>query len=70
MFAELLISGVQHMSEEYHRNLLQEHDKGLLLKPEDPGYVIAALALQAPKSISGQFVSWDAEECRGFMREK
>ncbi|KZT12488.1 NAD(P)-binding protein [Laetiporus sulphureus 93-53] len=39
-----------------------------LLKPEDPGYVIASLALKTPKSLSGQFISWDADVCANFRR--
>lgn len=35
---------------------------GRLVKPEDCGHVIAALALKAPKSLSGSFVTWDAPE--------
>ncbi|KAJ7179064.1 hypothetical protein C8R46DRAFT_1072354 [Mycena filopes] len=42
------------------------HADGKLLRPEEPGHVIAALALQAAKSLSGQFVSWDSQECADY----
>ncbi|KZS98052.1 NAD(P)-binding protein [Sistotremastrum niveocremeum HHB9708] len=47
---------------------IQMHEAGTLVKPEDTGYVIASLALKAPKSLSGAFVSWDKEECEEFRR--
>ena len=33
---------------------------GGLLKPEQPGYVMARLALDAPKELSGRFLRWVA----------
>ncbi|KAM3421078.1 hypothetical protein BST61_g1492 [Cercospora zeina] len=42
-------------------------DGGLLLKPEQPGNVIARLVLDAPKELSGAFVSWDGEEVKAFQ---
>ncbi len=36
-----------------------QKDQGKLLKPEQPGDVMAKLVLEAPKSLSGQFLSWD-----------
>lgn len=39
-----------------------------IVQPEEPGYVIAALALRAPLSLSGQFVSWDSEELREYRK--
>ena len=43
-------------------------EQNKLAAPEDAGHVAAALALKAPRSLSGQFVSWDAEECKPFRR--
>ncbi|RPD67201.1 short-chain dehydrogenase [Lentinus tigrinus ALCF2SS1-7] len=43
-------------------------EQNKLVAPEDAGHVAAALALTAPRSLSGQFVSWDAEECKPFRR--
>ena len=45
---------------------LNLHSTGKLLRPEEPGHVIAALALKAPLSLSGQFVSWNDDECEEF----
>jgi len=48
------------------QNFVLAYANGKLVKPEDCGHVIAALSLKAPKTLSGQFVSWDSEECREF----
>ena len=45
---------------------LQSNKK--LIKPEVSGYVMAALALKAPKSMSGQFISYDSEDCAPFRK--
>lgn len=44
------------------------HGNGKLVNPDDVGYVIASLSLSAPKALSGQFVSWDSEDCREHRR--
>lgn len=44
------------------------HEDKKLIKPEQSGYVIAALAVKAPSSMSGKFVSYDAEECKDFRK--
>jgi len=38
-----------------------------LLKPEQPGHVMARLVLDAPKELSGKFLSWNAEELKAFQ---
>ena len=40
---------------------------GGLLKPEQPGHVMAKLVLDAPKELSGKFLSWNAEELKKFQ---
>jgi hypothetical protein len=68
MQEKLRAAGAPHMTANDHQAFLQQHAQGKLVKPEDPGRVIAALAIKAPKSLSGQFVSWDSEECREFRK--
>jgi hypothetical protein len=60
--------GGLHMAPGVHESFIREKREGLLLMPEDAGHIIAALALHAPQSLSGEFVSWDDERCRGFRR--
>ncbi|KAK5169645.1 uncharacterized protein LTR77_005622 [Saxophila tyrrhenica] len=40
---------------------------GSLLKPEQPGHVMARLVLDAPKELSGKFVQWNGEELKAFQ---
>lgn len=40
---------------------------GGLLKPEQPGHVMAKLVLDAPKELTGKFLSWNAEELKAFQ---
>ena len=40
-----------------HGKFTTVYKEGKLLKPEQPGHVIAKLALDAPKSLSGRFIS-------------
>lgn len=59
------IGGAQ-MYEAEHNKFVQAYTEGKLVKPEDCGHVIAALSLQAAKPFSGQFVSWDSDECKPY----
>lgn len=68
MQATLRATGHEQMNEKEHAFFVQTYTAGKLVKPEDCGHVIAALSLQAPKPLSGQFVSWDSEECRPFRQ--
>jgi len=43
------------------------HRTGKLLRPEQPGYVIAKLALRADKSLSGQFLNWNSEDLTDYQ---
>lgn len=62
-------TGAAHMSKADHDMFLRAHADGKLVKPEDAGHVIAALALEAPPDLNGKFVSWDSEECRAFRQK-
>lgn len=52
--------------EYFYKPFVQAFAEGKLVQPEEPGHVIAALALQADKLLSGQFLSWDSGECTKF----
>jgi NAD(P)-dependent dehydrogenase (short-subunit alcohol dehydrogenase family) len=61
---------------EKHSKVMDEQDTakfaelkatGGLLKPEQPGHVMAKLVLEAPKELSGKFLSWNAEELKAFQ---
>ncbi|KAJ2789948.1 hypothetical protein GGI18_002100 [Coemansia linderi] len=44
------------------------YDDGQLLKPEVPARVIVRLAMEAPRSMSGMFVSWDSPEIDQYIK--
>lgn len=42
---------------------------GGLLKPEQPGHVLARLAVSPPKELTGKFLSWNADELKAFQQD-
>lgn len=51
--------GAGGMTPERHAAFVASYERGELLPPELPGCAIAALALHAPATWSGQFLAWD-----------
>ena len=55
----------RELREDYHDRMSKEdieftvkiHRNGELLRPEQPGHVVAKLALGAPRELSGQFIT-------------
>lgn len=39
------------------QRFVNAHEEGKLLRPEQPGHVIAKLAIDAPRELSGQFLT-------------
>ncbi|KDN37988.1 NAD(P)-binding protein [Tilletiaria anomala UBC 951] len=73
MQANLRANSAQHVDSDVHQRFIKLHEEGQLLKPEQPGHVLAALALlgtrespadgkQAGLGAQGAFVNWNAEE--------
>ncbi|WPG99918.1 Hypothetical protein R9X50_00273900 [Acrodontium crateriforme] len=67
---------MQQEIREKHNTAMDENDAkkfaslkatGGLLKPEQPGHVMAKLVLDAPKELSGKFLTWNAEELKAFQ---
>lgn len=42
---------------------------GGLLRPEQPGNVMARLVLSAPKALNGRFLSWNSDELQGYQED-
>lgn len=40
---------------------------GGLLKPEQPGHVMAKIVLSPPRDLSGKFLTWNADELKSFQ---
>ncbi|KKZ62441.1 hypothetical protein EMCG_03143 [[Emmonsia] crescens] len=49
------------------QRFLDAYNKGKLLKPEQPGHVIAKLVLDAPQELSGKFLTWNVPELAAFQ---
>jgi len=66
MQATLRTSAGSALAKEDHEKFVKAYNEGKLVKPEDVGHVIAALVLRAQSGLSGQFVSWDSDECKPY----
>lgn len=69
---------MQREIREVHREQMSEGDQkrfagfkseGQLLKAEQPGNVIARLAVGAGKELSGKFLSWNDEKLGSFQED-
>ncbi|KAI9267825.1 hypothetical protein BY458DRAFT_437033, partial [Sporodiniella umbellata] len=50
-----------------HTKFTNLHSEGKLIKPEQPGYVLAALANNAPKNLSGLMYTWNDEQLNSYQ---
>lgn len=69
---------MQREIREVHHERMSEKDRekfsglksnGGLLKPEQPGHVIAKLAISGGKELNGKFLSWNDECLKAFQEE-
>jgi len=67
MQTQMRVLGAEHLREQDLKRFIDAHAAGELVKPEDAGNAIAALSLRAPKSLSGQFISWNSDECKALI---
>lgn len=54
------------MDKDDNAKFLGLHESGKLLKPEQPGHVIARMTLNPPKELNGQYVNWEGQEVARF----
>ncbi|KAA8647044.1 hypothetical protein EYZ11_010202 [Aspergillus tanneri] len=52
---------------QFHAIFTTVHKDGKLLKPEQPGHVMARLVINAPNSLTGKFLSWNDEALEAFQ---
>ncbi|KZO94904.1 short-chain dehydrogenase [Calocera viscosa TUFC12733] len=57
------------MKPDEHQRFVDMHAAGKLVRPEESGYVLAALAVNGSKELSGQFLTWNGPECAAYMRK-
>lgn len=62
-------SGAGVMPPEWHARFTGYHEHGELLPPEEPGCALAVLALAAPRSWSGQFISWNDDRVQTLVSQ-
>jgi len=55
------------MNEKDSEKFTSAYREGRLLRPDQPGNVIARLVLDAPKELSGQFVAWNDSSLGRFQ---
>ncbi|CAG9953249.1 unnamed protein product [Clonostachys rosea f. rosea IK726] len=67
MQATIRDQGKASMYQAEHENFVAVFEAGGLLKPEQPGSVIAKLAVKPTKELSGRFLSWDSPELAAFQ---
>ncbi|KAJ7590913.1 hypothetical protein C8J56DRAFT_783235 [Mycena floridula] len=67
MQLKLRDQGSQHMNTRDWEGYVAAHADKKLLAPELPAKVIAALALKAPNTLSGQFLNWNDQVCQDLV---
>jgi hypothetical protein len=66
MQTDLRAEGAVHMFEQDFTHFVDTYRQGKLINPVDSGHVIAALAVNAPHDLSGEFISWDADKLKAY----
>ncbi|KAK1142357.1 hypothetical protein N8T08_007909 [Aspergillus melleus] len=51
----------------FHEKFTTAHKEGQLLRPEQPGHVMAKLVIDAPNSLSGKYLRWSDESLAAFQ---
>lgn len=64
----LIVLGKGVMGENYNK-FVDLHRDGKLVDPQDCGYALASLSINASKDLSGKYVSWDDEELAEYRRK-
>lgn len=64
------LAGTDQMRPEDVAIYIKAYEEGELIDPSESGHVLAALALKAPKELTGKYVSWDSEQCSDFWECK
>lgn len=59
-----------NMDEKDRQKFINSHKEGKLLRPEQPGHVIAKLAVDAEGELSGKFLSWNDASLAEYQSSK
>ncbi|KAG0303865.1 hypothetical protein BGZ99_002568 [Dissophora globulifera] len=69
MQSEVRVKGSETMAPDQYAKFVDLHTSKTLLHPDEPGHVIASLAVNAPTSISGKILLWDDEELKSHRKQ-
>ncbi len=69
MQTQIRRDGAAGMSHAEYQKFIQYHEGGMLNPPEQPGRVLAVLALFAPRTWSGEFISWEDDRIQELIRQ-
>ncbi|KFH47442.1 putative oxidoreductase C30D10.05c-like protein [Hapsidospora chrysogenum ATCC 11550] len=68
MQATIRSEGKDIMDEAQYKSFVDAFNQGVLLKPEQPGNVIAGLVAEPAKELSGKFLSWNSQELAAYRQ--
>ncbi|KAG0313048.1 hypothetical protein BGZ99_009130 [Dissophora globulifera] len=68
MQLEVRVKGSETMNPAQYARFMDLHTSKTLLHPDEPGHVIASLAVKAPSSISGKILVWDDEDLKSHRK--
>lgn len=57
------------MNEDEYKKFHDMHTEGQMVAADEPGHVMAALALTAQRQLSGEFLSWDSDELAPYRKK-
>jgi hypothetical protein len=58
------------MDEDDRKKFVDAYESGKLLHPDKPGHVMARLATEATKELSGQFITWSDPKLGAYQDGK
>ncbi|KAI1116623.1 short-chain dehydrogenase [Nemania sp. NC0429] len=67
MQKEIREEGKSGMTADFHAMFVAEKEDGRLLHPDQPGTVIAKVAIDVPKNLAGKHYRWDGPELVDFQ---
>ncbi|KAF4122857.1 Short-chain dehydrogenase [Geosmithia morbida] len=68
MQADIRAQGKERMDKAQYENFVEAFTTGILLKPEQPGYVVADLVAKPAKELSGKFLNWNSPELAAYQQ--
>ncbi|KAL7934237.1 hypothetical protein V8C35DRAFT_302089 [Trichoderma chlorosporum] len=67
MQATLRLKGKDTMDEKQYQSFINDFEQGALLKPEQPGTVIAKFVANPSRELSGRYLSWNSPELVAYQ---